>query len=199
VVDVVPHERIVMKSGGTRVEIRLTDTGVRLLHSGLESEEDLEGLRSSWTIALAQLAHCVERHPGRERRVAWMIQEMDISAEEAHAFFTDATCLGLWLTEAGQIGEAGDTYRWVLKGGQVLGGTVLARVPGRDLALSVESHGQGLLTLRTLPAPEATDTRLVSLVWSEWGPPTARAQSLVDELANSLTALARVFAQAGKA
>lgn len=198
VVDVIPHERIVMESGDTRVEFHMTRTGVRLLHEGVGDKEEFEGLRSSWLIALAQLAHSVERHPGRERRVAWLVQEAQASSESAYLYFTEASCLKLWLCLDGEIPGTGENYRLTLKNRTVLHGKVLANVPGRDLALSVESHGQATLIMRTLPLP-GDEGRLVSLVWSEWGLPTSRSQALVNELSHSLETLPHYLARGGAA
>lgn len=196
VIELVPYERIVLNHGESVVELSFDEELVTLRHSGPEAEFDAEGLRSSWQLALAQLAHSVERHPGRKRRVRWFVRRMRCTPEAAYLCFTDQHLLARWLGSSPGIGATGTPTQLDLPGGQRLSGSVLSRAEGRDVALRCESFDDAVLGMRTLPAepePLARDTageqRLVALVWSEWGRPRRNAGELSTELAESLRRL----------
>lgn len=193
VVEVVPYERIVMHHGDSIVELSVERELVTLRHSGPEASADAEGLSSSWRLALAQLAHSVERHPGRKRSVRWFLKRMRCTAESAHLCFTDATLLGRWLGEGTGIGETGSATSLTSSSGRLLSGAVLVNVPGRDVAIRCESFDDAVLGMRTLPFPGGD--RMVALVWSQWG--TRRAESaLLDEFALGLSRLSMLLGDA---
>jgi uncharacterized protein YndB with AHSA1/START domain len=198
VVELVPYERIVLNHGESVVELSFDEELVTLRHSGPEAEFDAEGLRSSWQLALAQLAHCVERHPGRKRRVRWFVRRMRCTPEAAYLCFTDARLLGRWLGQSLGIGATGAQTSLLLPSGQRLSGSVLQSVEGRDVALRCESFDDAVLGMRTLPAePEPvgpreqarSGQRLVALVWSEWGRPRRNTADLHGELGDALRRL----------
>ncbi len=199
VIDMVRYERLVLRHGESVVEFRFDHNLVTLTHSGLASDDDTEGLSSSWRIALAQLAHCAERHPGRQRRVQWMVRQVAATPESVYLGFTDPNLLTLWLTSSGAIPAEGEDYQMWLKSGQHLVGKVLAHVPGRDVVLRCDSMGDALLTLRTLPSPTSSSERLMALVLSEWGPPSAQSQQLAEDLEDAMDRLAGVLNSGGEA
>ncbi|NLE86496.1 MAG: hypothetical protein GX607_08870 [Myxococcales bacterium] len=172
--EVDPGERLVLCNGDARLELRVTDGRVDLWHRGLAPEDDLEGMRASWQVALGVLAHYLKRHEGQDRHVRWALRSMRTQAEIAHVFFTDRTALGSWLTRGdGGVGEVGSAVRCTSHWGSPLRGEVLVRHPGRDVALRLDEPTEGVLVCRTLPSPTSTTDRLVALVWSRWEPPSA--------------------------
>jgi hypothetical protein len=86
-----------------------------------------------------------------------------------------------------------------LQNGQLVAGHVLAKYPGRDVALVCDSLGEGVLTLRTLPSPESSDQRLVALTWSEWGPPRSESRAFLSELRLSSLRLMRLLEECASA
>lgn len=188
VIELVPYERIVLGHGDSTVELSLGEGVVRLLHRGPEAGADADGLRSSWQLALAQLAHSVERHPGKKRHVQWLLRRMQCSAGTAHLCFTEQALLRRWLGQGSSLGEVGSAYQLLLDDGQRLSGRVLSNVSGRDVALSCEAYGDSVLGLRTFPLQG--DERIVALSWSEWGRPRSGGAELCDHLASCLFRLA---------
>jgi uncharacterized protein YndB with AHSA1/START domain len=188
VVEIVPYERIVLQHGPSVVELALSDELVTLRHHGPETAEDAEGLRSSWQQALAQLAHSVERHPGRQRRVRWLVRPMACSAEAAHLCFTEPLLLRRWLTDLGGISTTAADYSLLLKNGTQLSGRVLAAVLGRDVTVTCDAFGEAVLSLRTLPAPEGG--RWVAMALSEWGRPRSATSELCQEFGHAMSRLA---------
>lgn len=198
VVECIPYERLVMRHGESIVDLRLERDAVTLRHEGPEAAGDAQGLCSSWQVALAQLAHSVERHPGRQRRVNWFLRSIRCEPETAHLCFTDGRLLERWLCEPGMgeeasFGDPGSEYAMFLQNGQLVAGSVLTNYPGRDVALVCDSLGEGVLTLRTLPSPESFSHRLVALTWSEWGPPRSESRQLLTELRVSILRLVRLL------
>jgi uncharacterized protein YndB with AHSA1/START domain len=198
ILDFIPYQRMLVSSGGTStVEFRFEDNLVTLTHRGLGEDDDAEGLSSSWRIALAQLAHSLERHAGRRRRVHWLVRPVSFSPESLYLCFTDPNLLELWLTQDSAIPAEGMPYALKLKNGLHLSGQVLTNVEGRDLALSCESRGDAVLTLRSMPSPIASASRLLALVWSEWGPRTDATDELLEEFDAALDRLVGVLGRGG--
>jgi uncharacterized protein YndB with AHSA1/START domain len=198
VVELVTLERLVFTPGSSRVELEIGERNLTLSHSGLELEDDVEGLASSWRLALAQLAHSVERHPGEPRKVEWLLRRARTSPESAYFFFTDPHCLSLWLTTAGGIGEPGSDYDLRVRGGFELRGSVLQNVSGRDVAITCRNHGDAVLVLRTLPSPLSKQERVVALMWSEWGDNGSGNSGLLGQIERSLDPLVRLLDSGGK-
>jgi uncharacterized protein YndB with AHSA1/START domain len=191
VVDLVPYERIVLHHGESTVELSVDEELVILRHHGPEAALDATGLRSSWRVALAQLAHCVERHPGQNRRVRWFSKRVRCSPETAYLCFTAASMLQRWLGQTAGVGALGSETSLFLSNGQCLSGGVLANVEGRDVALSCESFDDSVLGLRTFPSEDGG--RLVALVWSEWRDPRRDVPELFVELERALHRLSFLF------
>jgi uncharacterized protein YndB with AHSA1/START domain len=198
VVDLIPYQRMVLSNGSSTVEFHFEDEEVTLTHRGLALSDDMEGMSSSWRVALAQLAHSLERHAGRRRRVYWLVRPVHASPEMLHTCFTQPELLSQWLTDEGSIGEEGSAYEIRLKSGLQLSGQVLANVLGRDLGLSCSNIGESMLSLRSMPAPEHADTRLLACVWSEWGLRHEQADELMEELDSALDRLVSLTERGGR-
>jgi uncharacterized protein YndB with AHSA1/START domain len=199
VIELVPYERMVLRHGDSEVEFKFDDNLVTLTHRGLGVGDDPEGLESSWRIALAQLAHSVERHPGRARRVSWLVRPARTTPESAYLGFTDPHLLTQWFLSSGSVPDEGEPFKMWLKSGQFFSGTVLSHVPGRDVVLRCENANESVLALRTLPSPTSAKDRLVALVWSEWGAPRSETSRWLKDLDRAAERLRLLLSSGGSA
>lgn len=195
----VPHQRLRLRHGHSEVEFTLAEHHVSFTQYGLEPGEDVDGLRSSWTVSLAQLAHSVERHPGRRRHVEWAVRLATAAPETLHLYFTEPQLLRLWLGDTPAPLVAGQSYQCSLHTGTQLSGKVLALVPGRDVALTCDSLGEGVVILRSIPNPLDANQRIVAASVSQWGRPTRVASRLVEQLDAALGRLVNASASVGSA
>lgn len=184
-----PGKFVALRAGDSVVSLALEDGGVRLVHEGLAESDDLEGLRSSWSLALALLDHAATHHEHGSRKVHWAFETLPLSPELAHYYFATKIGLGQWLGRTDlDLGSVGDRVDLELAPGLHLRGAILAHEPGRDLALSWKDLDHAVLVLRTLPAPGNERTLTLSL--STWDDaPHDREIALLG------TALARLRAQ----
>lgn len=194
VTELVERERIVLDSGGSRVRLFLSPGRVVLEHEGLDPDDDVEGVASSWRLSLALLAHSVEKRPGLDRRAVWMLDKARTTPEAAHAFFSDSAALGTWLASGSGIGRTGSAVALQCTWGEPISGRVLANTPGRDIAISWTEDDESVLCLRTLPSPRTLDERLILFYWSRWShaePPAERRRGLGAALEHLARALGR--------
>ncbi len=192
VVEARENDRLLVRNGAASVEVRIVDDRVHLWHRGLAPDDDHEGLAGSWNVALSLLGHYLERHPGRDRAVSWALRPMRTRADVAHVFFTDQTALGSWLTRGdGGIGAEGEQFDCTSQWGSPLGGAVLARHVGRDVAVTWREQDDSALVFRTLPSPLSHTDRLVAVAWSHWGGHVSSKVS--DEIASALGRLKLVL------
>jgi uncharacterized protein YndB with AHSA1/START domain len=196
VVERVIGETITFEQENGRVRLELGERQLTLTHEGFDLAQDVVGLTSAWRVALAQLAHAVERHPGRRRRVHWQLRPMTTSAELVHLALTEPALCRRWLTTGGHIGDVGSHYELSLLGGRSLSGRVLANSVGRDVALSCQEAADATLVMRTFPGG-ASDERLVALAWSEWGAPSRLNRQYLTCLEQGLERLQRVLQDVG--
>ncbi len=200
-----PSRKLCFKQGTSNVEFHLQDRLLTVVQRDEVELDDPDGLRSSWTLALAQLGHCVERHPGRKRRVKWLVSEFAASPELIYLALTEPILRDRWLTEttprssAATLGAAGDSYVMKLAGGPQISGRVIANVSGRDVGLTCAEAGEATLQMRTLPSPTLAENRIVALVWSTWGAPTPEEARIVRALDPALARLPGVAEAIGHA
>jgi uncharacterized protein YndB with AHSA1/START domain len=197
--EVVPGERLALTNGESRVVLDVGDGLVSLVHEGLTTDDDIEGFRSSWSVALAVLAHAMEQHPGAARRTRWCARPARTSASLAHLCFTEPEALATWLGGAIVMGAEGEAYSLRLGSGDPVSGRVLVRSGGRDVALTWHEQNDAVLVLRTLPSPKSDEERIVAVCWSKWGPTGPGERALENELRRSLERLAGVLAMSGQA
>ncbi len=197
--DVQQNERLVLVNGKSRVSLAVSEGSIELIHSGLADEDDADGFRSSWRVALAMLKHSLEEHPRAPRRVRWAARPAHTSAELAHLCFTAPAALERWLGRASALGAEGDRYHLTLLSGESMTGTVLCRAPGRDVALTWEEQNDSVLVLRTLPSPRASQERVVAICWSKWGATEPGEHAIETELRRSLERLGALLAMSGSA
>jgi hypothetical protein len=189
---------IVLVADHARLELELAPGEVRLVHSGVGSGDELDGVASSWRMSLAILAHYCERHFGRRRFVRWLTRPARTSAETAHVFFTDEHALANWLGRGSSIGEVGSELGIELAAGDRLSGRVIANSPGRDVAITWQEDEESVLCFRTLPLPRTAGDRLLALSWSRWAdqPPE---QSRLEQLDAAHHRLTRALGQSTEA
>ena len=195
----VPHQRLRLRHRQSEVEFSLHEHQVQFTQYGLEPGEDVEGLSSSWQISLAQLAHSIERHPGRRRSVEWLVRTTSARPETLHLYFTQPELQKSWLAEAEAPLRVGEPYAWTLQSGIRLTGRVLALVPGRDVALSCDNLGDGIIVLRSIPNPLDDGMRIIAISVSQWGRPARTGTRIVEQLSLALPRLANLSSAAGSA
>ncbi|MEZ4234345.1 MAG: hypothetical protein R3B89_34540 [Polyangiaceae bacterium] len=160
-----PGRRVVLQDNDTKLELEVIAGGVRLTHHSVQ-DADRDGMASSWHLALSQLAHGLERHPGLERVSHWAAQPLSASAETIYAFATEPALSARWLW-SGTVRQEGERAE-LRFAERSLSGRVLCHVPGRDVSVVWEEEDASTLSLRTLPSPFTADERIVALVWSTW-------------------------------
>lgn len=162
--------RVVLRDSDTKLELEVIAGGVRLTHDAVH-DADRDGMASSWWLALSQLAHGLERHPGMRRVSHWAAQPLSVSAETVYTFATEPALAARWLW-SGTVRQEGERVELRLAH-RKLSGRVLCHVPGRDLSVIWEEEAASTLSLRTLPSPFSADERVVALVWSSWLDPAS--------------------------
>lgn len=165
VAEVESGRRVVLQDNDTKLELEVIAGGVRLTHHALQ-DADAKGMEASWRLALSQLAHGLERHPGLERVSHWAAQPLKTSAETVYTFATEPALAARWLW-SGTVRQEGEEVSLRLAERSVHG-RVLCNVPGRDLSIVWEEESASTLSLRTLPSPFTSQERIVALVWSCW-------------------------------
>jgi uncharacterized protein YndB with AHSA1/START domain len=169
VIEVKHKSRLVLSSGRSEVAFTLESDRLRLTHDGLEGQDEVDGVRSSWQVALSLLDHYLKRHFARARTVHWAITPADASAEAVYVFYTDPPALNAWLTQATNgIGETGSDCNMRFKWGAPLRGVVLANAANRDVAVTWREREDSVLVFRTLPSPFVPRERILALSWSHW-------------------------------
>lgn len=120
-------------------------TLLRLVHSGFgpgsEWDDELDSISRGWRYELAILRHYLTRHHGRERHVAWVVQQTPLDAANAFARLTGPEGLGLAAEPPVPGGELSATTAV----GDRISGTVLVRRPPFELGLVLASHDDGVL------------------------------------------------------
>jgi uncharacterized protein YndB with AHSA1/START domain len=193
------NDQVVLVNGKSRVRLSVADGSVDLTHTGLDDDDDVEGFRSSWRVALAILQQSLEEHPRAPRRVRWAARPIRTSAELAHLCFTAPAALDRWLGGGSMMGAEGEAYRLTLPSGEPMSGRVLCRTPGRDVALSWSEQNESVLVLRTLPSPRARQERVIAVCWSKWGATEAGEHAIHNELRRCVERLGALLATTGTA
>jgi len=157
--------RLTLRTGDTRLRMEVGEGRIQLAHEGLQPDDDLPGLESSWHTALSLLSIATSRHQEKKRSVRWLFRPITGSAELAHYYFTDPRGLAPWLGASAVGLTEGAPVAIEFDKKERITGEVLAA--GRDVCLRVDQINNGALVLRTLPGPE--DQRIVAAGISVWG------------------------------
>jgi uncharacterized protein YndB with AHSA1/START domain len=193
------NDQVVLVNGKSRVRLSVADGVVDLTHTGLDEDDDVEGFRSSWRVALAILRQSLEEHPRAPRRVHWAARPARTSAETAHLCFTAPAALDRWLGRGSVMGAEGEAYRLTLPSGAPMSGTVLSRTAGRDVALSWSEQNDSVIVFRTLPSPRASQERVLAVCWSKWGATEPGEHAIHNELRRCVDRLGALLATTGTA
>ena len=196
--ELVPEERLVLMVGASRLTIELEPGQIRLIHEGLRSEDEEDGMRSAWRTSLGLLAHGLTKHRGQERQVRWITRAVKTSPAISHLFFTQRAALAQWLTRSGEIGLEGTELSLRLLDGLALSGEVLANTPDRDVAFTWREQDESCVVLRTFPSPSDPDERLLALSWSRWDG-QAYPEASMKNLEHSFDRLVRTLSSKGTA
>jgi hypothetical protein len=202
VTDVVPNRRVRFRSGESTVTLEVGDGSVALEHAGLTEEDDVEGFRSSWEMALAVLGHSLDVHPSVPRRARWVACPARVTPSVAHAWFTEPRALSTWLGKSAVVGAVGERFSVSFGEGAPMSGRVLGRTEGRDIAWSWAERNDSVVVLRTLPGPGAADERVLAACWSTWGAPDEgyeQEEAVVRDLRRAVERLAAILATTGRA
>ncbi len=153
------HETITFKTGQTKLSLSLTEDGIHLVQDGLEEPDDLEGLRCSWRVSLALLAHAAERHPRCRRHVKWLFEPVPFEKEVIRYYYTEPRGIASWLGATPTRLREGHSYELALDHGKITGKVLVSHF---DVALTVDQLCSSVLVLRSLPA---TSGRRVAAAW----------------------------------
>lgn len=159
------------------------------------ADDEFEGVVSGWRMALAILAHYLERHFGRPRESFFAMQPARFEYETVRRYFTEAAPLGKWLTRSGSIGAAGSPFSLVLRDGSPMTGVVLATT-SREMALSWEEI-DGAIELKSFQL--SPRQRAVCVRGSAWGSDEERAARVERELASAIDRLVAALEEEGAA
>lgn len=116
-------EVTISKEGGDTV-IRLVNSGFR---EGAEWNEEFEGVRSGWQMALPILKHYLDHYYGMPRGTFLATRPAEFSFEDVVPFHRSEHGLRQWLTISGGYGEVGEPFVLQLQEGGPVTGRVLAR------------------------------------------------------------------------
>ncbi len=148
-------------SGPFLLEVRIERDGgetlVTLVNSGFldgsQWDDEIEGIASGWTSALAALKLYLETYRGRPKTSILVMRPAEYAYDRLLPYYATAEGLGRWLTSAGgaAIGEPGDPCALRFAGGTTLTGRVLAKTRW-EVALSWEEV-HGMLELKGFRFP----------------------------------------------
>jgi len=168
-----------------RIETRGGKTLVRLTQSSFATGADWENefydsTDYGWGFMLVNLRHCLERHPGQPRLVAWPRHKAEIPRETIHAKLTGAN--GIFAEGAAGLRE-GARYSLRTATGDLWSGRVEFMRPPRGFCVSVESLNNALAWLTIEGAGPKHDAQL----WfSTYGLPHAKVAELETRWASEL-------------
>lgn len=194
--ELVRGERLVLAAGKNQVTTciePLDNRGsvVRLIQEGVD-EEDVDGLACSWALALACLEVALE-NDAKQRQVSWHFESLDLTPELAHHYMTDSAALTGWLGVTELPLVQGERFALSIDD-HLHRGRVLVAMPGRDVALAVDTPERALLVFRTLPGPDRA--RVLCVCVSSFDcPPPARLTGAFDR---ALARLSRSISSRGR-
>ena len=181
-------------SGPFLLEVKIEREGgetlVTLVNSGFldgsEWDEELEGIASGWTNALAALKLSLERYPGRNKTTILAMKKAgDYGYGQLLPYYATGEGLNRGLTTSAEIGEVGAPCSLRFSSGRTLSGRVLARTAW-EVALSWDEI-HGMLELKGFRFPgvgKVVGARVLS-----WDMP-ADAAALERDLESALEKLA---------
>jgi uncharacterized protein YndB with AHSA1/START domain len=136
-------------------------TRLRLVHSGFGRgaawDDEIEGVRVGWNHELRSLAFYVERHRGKDRRVANAYLTCALPQDAVWARLLGNR--GLRVTPA--LPVIGESYTAQVSTGDRFDGIVRHYIPGRDLTGTVRAFDDGILRIGTHTAAGKTGVQIL--------------------------------------
>ena len=186
VLEAVPGERLVFRGTPPErppylLEILIAregpETVVRLIHSGLvdgdDQDEEYDGVRSGWEMAMSILRHYLEHYYGEAKRTVLVMRPARFSYDAVLPYYKEEPLLATWLTSSGAIGWPDERFTLTLRDGERLSGQVLA-VTSHEVAVSWEEEHAVL----ELKAFSAGPSRMLCMRIIGWAMSESRAAEL---------------------
>ncbi len=163
-------------------------TRIRLVNSGFGDpegwDEQYEGVRSGWIMALGALKEYLEHHDGEPRTLFMATRPADYAYEKLRPWYLEGEKLGSWLGEGAIPPEPGSSFHLELEEGETLSGRVLA-VSDWEVAVSWEEI-DGVLELKGF---RQGDQQVIALRGWGWGMDQERAHTLEQQMERALERL----------
>ncbi len=136
-----------------RIDFRLEESGgatrLTVVHSGFgrgdDWDDEYHSVERGWRYELRCLAHYLDRHRGRDRATAWIMQSTGLSGDEVFARLTGGQ--GFEPDPAMLSLAVGDRVRLRTLSGDDHVGAVLAATPHRELAVVLDEPDGAILRL----------------------------------------------------
>ena len=196
-----PPEHLVLgvsgKEGG-EIDIQLVPAGegtrIRLARGGLpvepQRQDEVEGVRSGWMLALAVLRVYTEDHFGEAPQLFQCFRRAAFTFERLYPFFRQSPELSRWLVRQGSIGVPGGRSDLQVWDGRRLSGEVLVD-SGREISTTWDEI-DGVLELRAFTA--SGGARMLGVRGFTWSGDAAAARQLDELLAPALDRLVAAVA-----
>jgi uncharacterized protein YndB with AHSA1/START domain len=168
------------------IESRGGKTILRLVQSAFESGADWENeffdsTNYGWNFMLANLRHCLERHAGQPRLVAWPRHKVEMPRA---AVYEKLTGPGGIFAEGAQTLSVGRPYSLRAATNESWSGRVEFIVPGRGFCVTVKSLNDALAWLTIEGAGPEHDAQF----WfSTYGLPQSQVREIDNRWADELT------------
>lgn len=194
VLEAVENERLLLASpeipdmprlvAEVRIERKGAGSVIRLVNSGFKDgsdwDEEYEGVRSGWQLALRLLAHYIEEHYGAGKRMVLAVRPIARPYTEVAPYFRDADKLAWLGASEGGIGAEGSTYEIDLGNGNRASGRVLGVSDRGEVALTWEERSGALeLKMFSFPGMGAVGA-LRATLWSASEQDAAEVQTILD-------------------
>lgn len=193
------HLVLAARTPESEVDIQLSSVGwgtrIQLAQSGLpvepQRQDEVEGVRSGWVLALAALRVYLEGHFGKVPRHFSCFRTARFTFERLDPFFREAPELARWLVQQGSIGVPGGYSDLVLWDGRRVSGEVLADT-GREISTTWDEVS-GILELRAFG--RGGGVRMLGVQGLGWGLDLATGQAMDHLLPAALERLIEAVAE----
>ncbi len=201
-IEATPFDRLVLGVSTPEpgeIDVHLSPAGrgtrIQLAQGGLpvepQRQDEVEGVRSGWILALAALRVYLEGHFGESPRRFQCFRTARFTFERLHPFFRQAPELSRWLVQQGSMGVPGGYSDLVLWDGRRMSGEVLADT-GREISTTWDDIS-GVLELRAFTG--AGGLRTLGVQGFGWGLDPATAAGMDTLLPGALERLMAAVAE----
>jgi len=164
--------------------LRLVNSGFL---SGAEWDDEVAGVESGWTMALAALRYYLERRYGERRLDFLLMRPARFDVADAFRRYTTAEGLEEWIAREARFD--GDAFEMTLADGRTLAGEVVAR-SAFEAALGL-ADGRGVIELKSIRT--GPDSRSLAVRASLWGESEQGRDDLERAFRDGLERLASVI------